>query len=91
MQEPEYEKLKNYTDKTVTNINEDLLIKKYIKIYNERRNLDITGKLASIQINALNDIKVFCDTKYDSSSIKSYYNKLSTCGKGKFYDEMKMK
>ena len=86
LQEPEYEKLKNYTDKTVTNINENLLIKKYIKIYNERRNLDIAGKLASIQINALNDIKVFCDTKYDSSSIKSYYNKLLTCWKGKFYD-----
>ena len=86
LQEPIFEKLKNYSDETFTNIGEDNL-DNYTNIYNERRNLNITGKLALVQINILNDTKVFCDKKYDNTAIKSSdNNKLITCGNGKFYD-----
>ena len=36
-------------------------INKFIKEYNLRRNMNITGRVALVQINVFNDIKVFCD------------------------------
>ena len=41
-----------------------------------------------LQINILNDIKVFCDKKYDNSAIKENNGKYLTCGDGIFYDVM---
>ena len=84
LQEPTFGKLKEYSDDTIKNINDDDL-EKYTTIYNERRNFNITGKLALVQINVLNDTKIFCDKKYDETALK-LNNKLITCGKGKFYD-----
>ena len=62
------------------------LIEKYIEEYNERRNMNITGKVALVQINVLNDIKVFCDKKYDEFALKNNKNEYIACGGGKFYD-----
>ena len=39
-----------------------------------------------VQINILNDIKVFCDKNYDNSAIKTNDGKYLTCGDGTFYD-----
>jgi len=55
-------------------------------IYSEERNFNIVGKAALIQINVLNDIKVFCDEANDFSCLKNNNEKCLTCGKGKFYD-----
>ena len=33
--------------------------------------MNITGKVALVQINILDDINVFCDKKYDDSAIKN--------------------
>jgi len=58
----------------------------YENIYNKDRNFNIIGKAALIQINVLNDIKVFCNEEYYSSCLKNNFEKCITCGKGKFYD-----
>ena len=42
---------------------------KYIKEYNDRRNMNITGRVALVQINILNDIKVFYDKNYYDTSL----------------------
>ena len=59
---------------------------KYIKEYDERRNMNITGRVALVQINVLNDIKIYCDKKYDEFAIKSEEGKLIACGEGRFYE-----
>ena len=88
LQEPEYDIVEKNSEKTFWNLNNDdiELKNKFIKEYNERRNFNIIGKVALVQINILDDIKVFCDKKYDESALKSEEGKLLTCGKGKFYD-----
>ena len=48
--------------------------------------MNITGRVALIQINVLNDTKVFCDKLYDEYALKTNKGKLMACGKGKFYD-----
>ena len=48
--------------------------------------MNITGRVALLQINVLNDIKIFCDKKYDEFAIKSKEGILIACGEGKFYD-----
>ena len=85
VQEPPFEKIKEYADDTFSSIEEDKL-DNYIEIFNEKRNINITGKLALVQINVLNDTKIFCDKKYDETAIKSNNDEILTCGNGKFYD-----
>ena len=71
-----------FSDLTLwTNKNE-----KYKEIFNNRRNMNITGKIALVRINALNNIKVFCDDKYNNTSLKDKEGNNITCGIGKFYD-----
>ena len=48
--------------------------------------MNITERVAFVQINALNDIKVFCDKKYDEFARISKEGKLIACGEGKFYE-----
>ena len=67
-------------------VDDDELKDKYIKEYNDRRNMNITGRVALVQINVLNDIKVFCDKNYDDTALKDEDGKFITCGEGKFYD-----
>ena len=71
LQEPQYEKILNYSDETFWNIDDDILKEQYIKDYNKRRNMNIIGKVALVQINILNDTKVFCSQKYDEFALKS--------------------
>ena len=85
IEEPDFEKIKYYSDETSSSF-EEYETEYYSKIYNERRNLNITGRVALVQINILNDTKVFCDNKYDNTSIKLKNNKLLTCGYGQFFD-----
>ena len=86
VQEPFYEKLQNYSDEIIWNTENETLINNYIEEYNQRRNLNITGKTALVQINVLNNIKVFCDKKYDNEfSIKNDEGKYIACGTN-FYD-----
>ena len=86
LQEPKYEIVQKNAVETFWNIRDISLQKKYIKEYNERRDTNITGRIAVVQINILNDIKVFCDKKYDEYAIKSKEGKLMACGEGKFYE-----
>jgi len=63
----------------------------YINLYNSRRNLNIIGKAALVQINLYEDIKVFCSEEYDDNCFKLNNSNNSndeciTCGEGKFYD-----
>ena len=67
-------------------MNETVLNDKYKLFYNERRNMNIIGKVALVRINVFNDIKIFCDNIYDDTCFKSNESKCITCGKGKFYD-----
>ena len=85
LQEPTFEEKQNDFDYYLWSINDEK-IEKYIEIYNNRRNMNITGRVALVQINVLNDTKVYCDKKYDDSVIKKENGKFLTCGKGKFYD-----
>ena len=48
--------------------------------------MNITGRVALVQINVLNDTKVFCDKKYDEFALKTNKGELIACGNGKFYD-----
>ena len=43
---------------------EEELEEEYLEIYNDRRNRNITGRVALVQINVLNDTQVYCDDKY---------------------------
>ena len=86
LEESKYEIIQKNSDETFWNIRDNSLKKKYIEEYNERRNMNITGRVALVQINVLNDTKVFCDKKYDKFAIKSKEGKLIACGEGPFYD-----
>ena len=86
LQEPNFETTQNYADETIWSIDKNKTEESYMKIYNERRNMNITGKVALVQINILDDINVFCDKKYDDSTIKNEYGDYLTCGEGKFYE-----
>ena len=61
------------------------LLDEYSEFYENNRNKNIIGKAALVQINILDDIKIFCDEKIDETCLKSN-NTCLTCGKGKFYD-----
>ena len=86
LQEPSFENIENYFDDIIWSKNETGLEDKYKSIYNERRNMNIIGKVSLVQINVFNDIKVFCDKIYDDTCIKSIENICITCGKGTFYN-----
>ena len=86
LEEPPFDKIAEYSDKVSWSNEDDELNEEYIKVYNERRNKNMTGKVALVQINALNDIKVFCDDKYKDTAIKNEGGQYITCGEGKFYD-----
>ena len=87
LEEPTIEKALEYFDDfgfTMENLDEY-----YINLYNSRRNLNIIGKAALVQINLYEDIKVFCSEEYDNNCFKlndSNNNECITCGEGKFYD-----
>ena len=85
LQEATFESFENYSDKTIWDINENRTKEEYIEEYNERRLMNITGRVALVQINVLNDIRVFCDNKYDESAVKDENDKFLTCGQGTFY------
>ena len=84
LEEPTFQKLLNYSDSLATTINK--FEEKHILLYNSRRNLNIIGKAALIQINIHDDIKVFCSQEYDESCFKLNNSTCITCGDGKFYD-----
>ena len=90
LQEPTFDTLNNYSDSIFRYVDMGLknyqINQTYKDIYDERRNINIMGRVALIQINILNDIVVFCDKKYDESAIKNQEGKYLTCGEGKFYD-----
>ena len=87
LQEQEYETIEKNSEETFWNFRDNSLLKnKYIKEFNERRNMNITGRVALVQINVKNDLKIFCDKKYDEFAILSEEGKLLACGGGQFYD-----
>ena len=85
LEELTFEEFQKYPDDTMLDSSEEQ-INKFIKEYNLRRNMNITGRVALVQINVFNDIKVFCDEKYSNSSLKNKEGNYLTCGKGIFYD-----
>ena len=82
LQEPTFENLRNYSDEVY--IHEDKI--EYIQEYNERINTNLTGRVALLQIIVLNDTKIFCDDKYNQTSLKTKEGKYLTCGNGTYYD-----
>ena len=90
LQEATFDEFKNLSDDFLWNNTWDLnpkdLDQKYIEIFNERRNKNITGKVALVRINVFDDIKVFCDEKYDETSLKTEDGKYLICGEGEFYE-----
>jgi len=90
LEEQTLEEISNYSDLFDYTMGE--LDEKYEEFYNENRNINITGRFALVQINVLNDIKVFCNDSYNNNSLKSKDGKYITCGDGEFYNiEMRMK
>ena len=86
VEEPTFENTEYYSDKTSWSMEPNEISDEYKKIYNERRNMNITGRVALVQINVLNDTRVFCDKKYDDTALKTKENKYLTCGNGKFFE-----
>ena len=86
LQEPTFETIEKYTDEIISNIDEVQLNYKYKNEYDERRNMNIIGRAALVQINVLNDTKIFCDKKYDNTTLKTKKGKFINCGEGKFYE-----
>jgi len=86
LQEPKFKVLENNSFQSYWNLKNETLKEKYIEEYNERRNMNITGRVAIVQINVLNDTKVFCDEKYDEYALKTEDGELIACGEGFFYD-----
>ena len=80
------EEIDDYTDAFAYQTKDNKLNQNLIEEYNKNRNLNITGRVALIQINVLNDTKVYCDDKYNDTMIKIEKGKYLTCGNGKFYD-----
>ena len=79
--------LEEQTIEEISNYSESFeYLKEDFNGYNEQRNLNITGRVALVQINVLNDIRVFCDDKYKITSLKSKEGVSITCGDGKFFD-----
>ena len=84
VEEQTLEEISNYSD--LFEYTMEALDEKYKEFYDKKRNINITGRVALVQINVLNDIKVFCDDKYSNSSLKSKEGKYITCGDGEFYN-----
>jgi hypothetical protein len=82
-----WKNLRNYSDEVY--IHEDKI--EYIQEYNERINTNLTGRVALLQIIVLNDTKIFCDDKYNQTSLKTKEGKYLTCGNGTYYDVEKLK
>ena len=86
LEEATLEEIKEYSDEFKWKMKNENFEPKYINIYNEQRYLNITGKVALVQINVLNNTKIFCDDKYNNTAIKTKEGKYLTCGDGLFYD-----
>jgi len=84
VEEQTLEEISNYSDLFDYTMEE--LDEKYKEFYDEKRNINITGRVALVQINVLNDIKVFCDDSYNNNSLKSKEGMYITCGDGEFYN-----
>ena len=85
-EEPTLEETFAYSDGYDWSMEEEELEQEYFEIYNDRRNLNITGRVALVQINVLNDIQVYCDDKYKETAIKTKEGKYITCGDREFYN-----
>ena len=92
LEEANYDKYAEYKDDIYFNGENyyeeptDEQLEMYKDFYNENRNLNIIGKASLVQINILENIKVFCDKENDNFCLKSNNGKCITCGKGRFYD-----
>ena len=86
LQEATFEELKNISENIMWKNNSYLDKDDIVNQFNERRNMNIIGKVALIQINVLDDIKVFCDKNYDETTLKDKEGNNIICQKGKFYD-----
>ncbi len=86
LQEPTFEETVNLAENTYYLINKEQNQELFIADYNNRRNMNITGRVSLVQIKVLNDLRVFCDKKYDNTSMLNEEGKLMTCGDGKFYE-----
>ena len=84
LEEQTIEEISTYSD--LFNYTMKELDEKYKEYYDQQRNINITGRVALVQINVLNDIKVFCDDKYSNISLKSKDGMYITCGDGKFFN-----
>ena len=72
-----------FDDYLYSNENLEDILDEYIEFYENNRNKIIIGKAALVQINIFDDIKIFCDKKYDETCLKSN-NICLTCGKENF-------
>ena len=91
LEEAYYDIIENNSDGYFSNVKYYESKYYYIEEYNKKRNTDILGKVALIQINVLNDFEVSCDREYNEFAIKrkyyySYSDYYMACGGGKFYD-----
>ena len=86
LQEPKFEVVQEISEQTFWNLRSTVLKEEYIEEYNKRRNFNITGRVALVQINVLNNIKVFCDKKYDEFALRTKEGELIACGQGTFYN-----
>ena len=80
VEEPTFETIAEYSDDFYSTDQNNF------QKYNEQRNTNITGKVALVQINVLNDTKVFCDNEYNDTALKAENGTLITCGNKKFYE-----
>jgi hypothetical protein len=85
LEEANFEKINNYSDNIISNEYLEDILDKYEEFYENNRNKNIIGRAALVQINIFDDIKIFCDKKYDETCLKSN-NICLTCGEGKYYD-----
>ena len=88
LEEAKYNIIEKNADGFFSNEENNEILDDYIKEYDKRRNTDIIGKVALLQINVLNDFKVSCDKKFNEFAIKNEYYPYNyiACGGGKFYD-----
>ena len=85
LEEPKFEKFSEFSDSLWSSWTSDLN-EKYMGLYNERRNTNITGRVALLQIIVLNDTQIFCDDIYNETALRNEKGEYITCGNGKFYD-----
>jgi len=71
LEEPNLDKVFEYSDGIKTKENLDVVLDKYKEFYENNRNKNIIGKAALVQINILANIQIFCDEKKDETCLKS--------------------